>query len=78
MDDNDIRSRDGEIIDSDDEDVLTELLDAASDSGTIVVFGPDGMTKEGIVHALGHREAHKIIYLISVPRSVPGDASVVN
>lgn len=73
-----LRNRDGEIIDSDDEDSIVELLNAASDAGVVVVIGPEGMTKQGILHALEHKGAHSVVYLIDAGHSVPGDASVLN
>lgn len=73
-----LSDRNGEILDSDDDDVILDLLEQASAEGTIVVVGPEGMTKEGIIHCLEHREAHKIVYLIDVPHTVPGDAGALN
>lgn len=75
----DLRDRNGEILDTDDDgESILDLLDQASAEGTIVVIGPEGMTKAGIIHSLEHREAHKIVYLIDVPHTVPGDASALN
>lgn len=73
-----LNDRDGEIIDSDDVASIGELLNAASDAGVVVVIGPEGMTKEALIHALEHRAGHKIMYLIDVPHAVPGDASALN